>query len=149
VLLRVLRRDGSGARFVVVDAAVHLVNAVELRPDALLIDPDTGRWLALEVQLQIDEEKRTMWPLLAAYLTRKHGTMGDVLVITPDASVAAWAETGWHLEGALGSSHGFAPAVLLLGEREAYALLTSAPPEMAVFAAWAMQTRTGPTPSRS
>jgi hypothetical protein len=83
VLLRVLRRMGLGARFVVVDAAVHLVNAVELRPDALLIDADTGRWLALEVQLQIDEEKRTMWPLLAAYLTRKHGTMGDVLVITP------------------------------------------------------------------
>jgi hypothetical protein len=94
VLLRVLRRMGLGARFVVVDAAVHLVNAVELRPDALLIDPDTGRWLALEVQLQIDEEKRTMWPLLAAYLTRKHGTMGDVLVITPDASVAAWARRG-------------------------------------------------------
>jgi hypothetical protein len=143
VLLRVLRRMGLRARFVVVDAAVHLVNAMELRPDALLIDPDTGRWLALEVQLHIDEEKRTMWPLLAAYLTRKHGTMGDVLVITPDASVAAWAETGWHLEGALGSSHGFAPAVVLLGEREAYALLASPSPEMAVFAAWAMQARKG------
>ena len=55
-LLRVVRRMGLRAHFVVVDAAVHLVNAVELRPDALLIDPDTGRWLALEVQLQIDEE---------------------------------------------------------------------------------------------
>ena len=60
------------------------------------------------------------------------------------AGVAAGAETGGNLEGALGSSQGFAPAVLLLGEREAHALLTSAPPEMAVFAAWAMQTRHGP-----
>jgi len=144
VLLRAVKQMGLRARFVVVDAAVHLVDAVELRPDALLIDPDTGRWLALEVQLQIDEEKRTMWPLLAAYLTRKHGAMGDVLVITHDASVATWASAGWRVEGALGSSQGFAPAVLLLGEVEARVLLAAPSPQMAFFAAWAMQKRHGP-----
>ncbi|MFO0625021.1 MAG: hypothetical protein U0325_05340 [Polyangiales bacterium] len=62
VLLRVVRPTGLPARFVVVDAAVHLVDAVELRPDALLVAPDTARWLALEVQLQVDDEKRTTWP---------------------------------------------------------------------------------------
>ncbi|MFO0628515.1 MAG: hypothetical protein U0325_23280 [Polyangiales bacterium] len=144
VLLRLVHPVSLSARFEVVDAAVHLVNAVELRPDALLLDPQTGRWLALEVQLQIDEEKRTTWPLLVTYLTRKHGTMGDVLVITPDNRVAAWAAGGWRTMGALGSWQDFTPAVLHLGEREAQALLASPSPEMAVFAAWAMQTRRGP-----
>jgi hypothetical protein len=143
-LLRAARRMGLSAHFAVADATVHLVDALELSPDALLIDRASGRWIALEVQLQIDEEKRTMWPVLAAYLTRRHGAMGDVLVITPHAHVAAWARTGWHHEGPLGSTLGFAPTVLHVGEPEAWVLLRAPSPEMAFFAAWAMQSRHGP-----
>ena len=54
--------------------------------------------VAVEVQLQPDEEKRTAWPLLSAHLTRKLGAMGDVLVVTPAASVATWARGGWLVE---------------------------------------------------
>lgn len=85
-----------------------------------------------------------MWPLLAAYLTRRHGAMGDVLVITPHANVADWARTGWHQDGPLGSTLAFAPTVLQVGEPEAWSLLRAPSPEMAFFAAWAVQSRHGP-----
>ena len=38
----------------------------------------------------------------------------------------------------------FVPTVMLLGEPEALALLKAPAPEMAFYAAWAMQTRHGP-----
>lgn len=143
-LLRAVRRSGLAAGFVVADAVAHLVDAVELRPDALLIDQVTGGWIALEVQLHPDEEKRTAWPLLAAYLTRRFGALGDVLVITPSANVAGWARKGWRIEGPMGSTQAFAPSVLHLGLAEARALLRAPAPETAFFAAWAIQTRHGP-----
>jgi hypothetical protein len=47
--------------------------------------------IVVEVQLQPDEDKRSTWPLYLAGLRSRVGCPTALLVVTPDAGVAAWA----------------------------------------------------------
>src|SRR5437867_3145649 len=64
------------------DAALRMVDPVEVRPDLLLVAGDTGPWVMVEVQLDRDDAKRRRWPLAAALLLNERRAMGDVVVIT-------------------------------------------------------------------
>jgi hypothetical protein len=57
--------------------------------------------------------------------------------------VAEWARRVAHHRAALEIRLGVEPAVLLLDERAARTLLEDGRPELAFFAAWAMQERHG------
>ena len=58
-------------------------------------------------------------------------------------SVAAWAKRVGHQRGKLGTRLDLTPIVILLDRRRVEALLDPAHPELALFAAWAMQKRRG------
>jgi hypothetical protein len=47
--------------------------------------------IVVEVQLQADEDKRSTWPLYLATLRSRVGCPTALLVVTPEAGVAAWA----------------------------------------------------------
>jgi hypothetical protein len=143
-LLRALGRAPLPGGLVRDDSTIHLVDPLELRPDLLLLAKgDRGPWRAVEVQLDEDPDKLLFWPLLTAVLRKVRGEMGDVLVVTARQHVAAWARAAVADGGPLGSQLGFTPAVVHLGEVEAKALLAAERPELAFFAAWAMQERHG------
>ena len=125
----------------VVDSAVRLAAPVELRPD-LLLETDEGRWLAVEVQGSVDPEKSRHWPLLASVLHARYG-MGDLVVITPSRRVADWARKVASVSGPLSTRLALSPVVLLLAGSQLSLLLDAQRPELALFAAWAMQTRHG------
>jgi hypothetical protein len=126
----------------VVDSAVRLAAPVELRPD-LLLETDEGRWLAVEVQGNVDPEKSRHWPLLASLLHARYG-MGDLVVITPSRRVARWARRVASVGGPVGTRLVLSPVVILLAGRRLSLLFDAQRPELALFAAWAMQTRHGP-----
>lgn len=143
-LLQTLGRGALPGGIARGDSALHLVDTLELRPDLLFATGTRGFWVAVEIQLKKDNDKLTLWPLIAAFLRRVRGEMGDIVVVTAQLHVAEWARTMPTAAGALGSRLGFAPVVLHLGEEEARLLLAAERPELAFFAAWAMQGRHGP-----
>lgn len=144
-LLRALGRGAIPSGLVRDDSMLHLVDPLEMRPDLLLLgEASRGPWLAVEVQLDEDPDKLFFWPLLAGVLRKTRGEMGDILVVTARQHVADWARRGAVDAGPLGSRLGFVPVVVQLGEAEAKILLMAERPELAFFAAWAMQERRGP-----
>lgn len=71
-------------------------------------------------------------------------SMGEVIVMTASRSVARWARGVARIRGLLGTDLTLRPLVLLVTGKQVKALLDEARPELALFAAWAMQHRHGP-----
>lgn len=129
------------------DSAVRFVEPAEVRPD-ILFRRGRRAWTMVEVQRGVDWTKRRRWLLAASILLDKTGTLGDVIVITARAGVARWAKGVACIRTRLGTVLHLEPVVLLLGEGEVEALLDETHPELALFAAWAMQHRHGPKARR-
>src|SRR4051812_15672712 len=125
------------------DATIRFVKPAELRLD-LVLRSGKRRWIIVEIQRGIDPKKRRRWPLAASLLFDQTGTLGDVIVITARRAVARWAARVAHIRTPLGTVLQLKPVVLYLGARDGKALLDERHPELALFAAWAMQHRHGP-----
>ncbi len=143
---RVLGRALTG-RLRLADSTVRVAAPDEVRPD-LLFDDDEGRWSAVEVQGEPDPEKLRRWALLCGTLLDQRGCMGDLVVITASRRVARWAARVVDVTGALGTRLTIRPVVLLLSRDCIEALLDDSHPELALFAAWAVQRRHGPDARR-
>ncbi|MCC6557210.1 MAG: hypothetical protein IT372_30020 [Polyangiaceae bacterium] len=96
------------------------------------------------MQNRIDPAKRRRWLLASTVLLNAHGKMGEVIVITTSRRVARWASTVASARGGLGTRLVLQPVVLLLAGPVVERLLDPAHPDLALFAAWAMQRRHGP-----
>ncbi|WP_437637423.1 hypothetical protein [Sorangium sp. So ce854] len=125
------------------DATLRFVKPAELRLD-LVLQGGRRRWVLVELQRSIDPAKRRRWPLAASLLFSQTGALGDVVVITARRAVARWAERVACVRTRLGTVLQLKPVVLHLGAPESEALLDERSPELALFAAWAMQHRHGP-----
>ena len=125
------------------DAAVRVVDPAEVRPDLLFAGPRGGAWVAVEVQLAVDPAKARRWPLTVAALWNERGIVGDLVVLTADRSVAAWARSVGRMRGPLGTALGARPGVVPLTAAVAHRLLDEAHPELAFFAAWTVHHRWG------
>ena len=78
----------------VADAAVRVIDPVEVRLDVLLIEEEKrGPWTLIEFQRDDDPAKQRRWLVGAAVLFDQRGEMGDVIVVTHARSVAGWART--------------------------------------------------------
>ncbi|MFO0651765.1 MAG: hypothetical protein U0326_36425 [Polyangiales bacterium] len=71
------------------------------------------------------------------------GAMGDVIVLTHDASVATWAGQIAQATGPAGTRLALAPVVVRLTLAEVERLLATKTPELAVLAAWAVHDQRG------
>ncbi len=98
----------------------------------------------VEVQNGLDDTKGRRWLLAASVLHDQTGSLGDIIVITARRHVAAWALTVALVESEAGTKLALTPVVLYLGPKEAEKLIDPQRPELAFFAAWAMQHRYGP-----
>ncbi|WP_437816209.1 hypothetical protein [Sorangium sp. So ce1078] len=125
------------------DTTLRFVKPAELRLD-LVLQGGRRRWVLVELQRSVDPTKRRRWPLAASLLFSQTGALGDVLVITARRAVARWAERVACVRTRLGTMLQLKPVVLHLGDAEGKALLDERHPELALFAAWAMQHRHGP-----
>ncbi|WP_437929415.1 hypothetical protein WMF37_09145 [Sorangium sp. So ce291] len=125
------------------DATLRFVKPAELRLD-LVLQGGRRRWVLVELQRSVDPAKRRRWPLAASLLFSQTGALGDVIVITARRAVARWAERVACVRTRLGTTLQLKPVVLHLGAAESKALLDERRPELALFAAWAMQHRHGP-----
>lgn len=144
LLLRALGNVGLSAAVAARDSALRVANPLEVRPDlVLLADAETGPWTIVEVQLARDGDKQRRWLAAAGVLLDARGVMGDVVVITHDASVARWAAEIAHVAGPNGTRFGLAPVVVQLTLAETERLLATERPELAVFAAWAVHDQRG------
>jgi hypothetical protein len=124
------------------DSALRAAYPIEVTPDLVLRDPISGHWVLVEVQRQPDESKARRWFLAMAAMANQHGPHGELVVVTSSRAVARWAlDVANHRRG--GTSWGVTPTVLRLGPKEADALLTKGPPELAVIAAWVTNHRHG------
>ena len=65
------------------------------------------------MQLARYEDKQRRW-LAAGALLDSRGVMGDVIVVTHDASVASWAEEVAFVVGPNGTRFGLVPVVVTL-----------------------------------
>ena len=126
------------------DSAIRIVDPAEVRLDLLLEPEDGTSWVLVEVQLDEDRVKARKWPLAVAALWNERGVPGDLLVITADRAVAAWARTVGRMAGPLGTTIAVQPVVVQLTGDVAELLLDTAHPELAFFAAWTMHDRYGP-----
>jgi hypothetical protein len=77
----------------------------EFRADAvvLLVDGNPVLGVIVEAQLSRDERKRFTWPAYVAVLRARHECPVELLVLTPDSTVAAWASVPINLDLAGGS----------------------------------------------
>lgn len=143
-LLRALGRPGLTVKLVVKDSAVRVANPLEVRPDLVLLS-ETAKvaWVLVEIQLAADPDKQKKWLSGASALFDTHGVMGDVIIITHDASVATWAAEVAHVVGPNGTRLALEPVVLLLTLDETEALLASGKPELGLLAAWAVHDQRG------
>ncbi len=150
LLLRTLGRAGFSAKVEAKDSAVRVANPLEVRPDlVLLAEGERGPWSIVEVQLARDEDKQRRWLAAAGALLDSRGVMGDVIVLTHDASVAKWAQEVAFVIGPNGTRFGLVPVVLQLTQAEAERLLATGRAELAVFAAWAVHDQKGERRRRS
>ena len=143
-LLRTLGHAGLPGDVVPADSALRIANPLEVRPDLVLVaEGERGPWTIVEVQLQRDEDKRRRWLAAAGVLLDARGAMGDLVVITNDASVARWAAEVARVQGPGGTKLYLDPVVVALTQREAEVLLAAHTPELAVIAAWAVHDQHG------
>jgi len=72
----------------------------EFRADAvvLLVDGKPVLGVIVEAQLSRDERKRFSWPAYISVLRARHECPVELLVLTPDRAVAAWAATPIQLD---------------------------------------------------
>lgn len=92
LLLRTLGRPGLPSKVEVADSALRIANPLEVRPDLVLVaEGERGPWVIVDVQLKRDDDKQRRWLAAVGVLFDTRGVMGDVIVITNDASVATWA----------------------------------------------------------
>jgi hypothetical protein len=77
----------------------------EFRADAvvLLVDGNPVLGVIVEAQLSRDDRKRFTWPAYVAVLRARHECPVELLVLTPDSTVAAWASAPINLDLAAGS----------------------------------------------
>lgn len=145
-LLEELLRHAAGVPlqgpFEALDATVRFAKSIQVHPDLLFRGP-RQRWILFELQNAIDEKKRQSWVLAASVLCIREKGMGEVVVLTASRSVAAWAKRVGHQKGDLGTRLELTPIVILLAGKNVEAMLDPEHPELAIFAAWAMQHRRG------
>jgi hypothetical protein len=135
---------GLPTELAAVDSTLRVANPLEVRPDLVLVAAgERGPWVVVEVQLARDEDKRRRWLAAAGVLLDTRAAMGDVIVITHDASVATWAREVARAVGPAGTRLSLAPVVLRLTLVEAEALLATGRPELALLAAWAVHDQQG------
>lgn len=127
-----------------IDSAIRVVDPAEIRLDLVFATPDAKSWVLVEVQLDEDKVKARKWPLAVAALWNERGVSGDLLVITADRAVAAWARTVGSMAGPLGTGLAVQPVVVQLTGDVAEMLLDPTHPELAFFAAWTVHDRYGP-----
>jgi len=126
------------------DSALRVANPLEVRPDVVLLaDGERGAWVVVEVQRGRDDDKQRKWLAAAGVLLDARRAMGDVVVITHDASVARWAEGLCAVEGPGGTRLWLEPVVVQLTLAEVDALLAPGRAELALFAAWAVHDQSG------
>ncbi|MFO0607501.1 MAG: hypothetical protein U0324_30325 [Polyangiales bacterium] len=126
------------------DSALRVANPLEVRPDVVLLaDGERGAWVVVEVQRGRDDDKQRKWLAAAGLLLDARRAMGDVVVITHDASVARWAEGLCAVEGPGGTRLWLEPVVIQLTLAEVDALLAPGRAELALFAAWAVHDQSG------
>ncbi len=144
LLLRTLGHPGLPAGYVVADSALRVANPLEVRPDLVMLEEgDRGPWAVIEVQLNRDDEKQRRWFAMAGMMFDARGVMGDVVILTHDASVARWASEVGHVVGPAGTRFALEPVVVTLTLAEVELLLATGRPELAVFAAWAVHDQRG------
>ncbi len=125
----------------VVEGALDQLLPIEFRADLVIEFPDaTGRVVlvaALEAQLDEDPAKKYSWPVYWTVLRARKRCPACVLVISPDAKVAAWAAEPIHVGP--GSSDVLTPRVLGPGVLPIITdpVAAEAEPEMAVLSALA------------
>jgi hypothetical protein len=141
-LLERLANRSVHAPLRVVDSAVRFADVKEVRPDLLLTSPEVP-WLVVEVQHDVDEQKRGKWPLVASVLVDEHGRMGELVVLTPRRRVARWARHAIAWAGPWGSTLVLRPLVVLIDLDTAEQLLAEEQPVWALVAAWALQGKFG------
>jgi hypothetical protein len=147
-LVRVLAQRELPDGLTAADATVRVVDPAELRPDLAFLSSDGPEWLLLEAQLEADDQKARSWTLSAAALWCQRAAPGDLVVITASKAVGAWAKRVCRMDGPFGTRLMLTPIVLVLTEQTAERLLDPEHPELAFFAAWAMQARHGPKARR-
>jgi hypothetical protein len=145
-LIRIVTGQAISPGLEPVDSTVRFVKVAEVRPDVLLADKQ--RWALLEVQNECDPDKQRRWLMAAGVLLDQRGTMGDVIVVTAQKSVAKWAMTVAHVKTALGTKLELTPVVLYVNNEVIERLLTEEQPELAVVATWAVPHRHGPEAKR-
>lgn len=143
LLLRALGHDEHAPPAVVTDPTLRLTDPAEVTLDLMFGEAEGGAWTLVEVQLKVDADKESVWPLAVAWQRHRRGVAGDLLVITASESVARWADAACAARGALGTSFTLRPVVVHLGLEEAHALLATGRAELAFFAAWALHDRHG------
>lgn len=126
------------------DATVRVVDPAEVRLDLFLVPENRSSWVLVEVQLDEDPAKARKWPLAVAALWNERGVEGDLIVITADRAVAAWARTVGGMDGPLGTGLSVRPVVVQLTGDVAEMLFDAERPELAFFAAWTVHDRYGP-----
>jgi hypothetical protein len=124
------------------DATARFAKPAEVRLD-LVLRSGRRRWAIVEIQRAIDPKKRRRWLLAASLLFDQTGALGDVIVITARRAVARWAMRVAYARTQLGTELRLKPVVLYLADKDGAALLDEQHPELALFAAWAMQHRHG------
>ncbi len=143
-VLRTLGHRGLPADVKAADSTLRVANPLEVRPDLVLVgDGERGPWVVVEVQLARDDDKQRRWLAAAGVLLDARGAMGDVIVLTHDASVATWAGQIAQATGPAGTRLALAPVVVRLTLAEVERLLATKTPELAVLAAWAVHDQRG------
>jgi hypothetical protein len=117
---------------------VRFVKTAEVRPD-ILFRGSKPRWILFELQNAVDPEKARRWLLAAGMMVNETRAMGEVVIMTASRSVARWARRIAHVCGPLGTDLALRPLVLLVTGKQVQALLDEVRPELALFAAWAIQ----------
>lgn len=144
LLLRTLGRPGLPSKVEAADSTLRIANPLEVRPDLVLVAAgERGPWVIVDVQLKRDDDKQRRWLAAVGVLLDTRGAMGDVIVITHDASVATWAGEIARVVGPAGTRLVLEPVVVQLTLAEVERLLATGSPELAVLAAWAVHDQRG------
>ncbi len=142
--LRTLGQPGLPDALVARSATLRAANPLEVRPDLLLLaEGERGPWVLLDVQRHRDDDKQRRWLAAVGVLLDTRGVMGDVVIVTHDASVAVWARVVACALGPGGTRIALEPIVLQLTLAEVERLLATELPELAVLAAWAVHDQRG------
>jgi hypothetical protein len=78
----------------IVEASLDQLTPIEFRADLVLTLSDGAAFklaIILEVQLQMDPDKKLTWPVYVTVQRARSRCLACVLVVAPDEKVAAWA----------------------------------------------------------